>query len=770
MNQGLKALAVVLSMSFALSAYAIDPGYHDNQEIYQEITAWQDSLPEFVRVDTIGWSQRDSLPIWAVKVSYNVNLDEDEPTVLFAGNIHAEELIGTEIVLALMDTILTHRYQSYPVPYAVWLGSLEMWFIPTINPEGHQVVMDELDTSFRKNKRDCNLNGIFDYQSGMGGDIDGVDLNRNFPLNWVHGDTFMQPGGEEYYDYFRGFEPLGESECRALWELGKREKFSFSVVWHSSRSTNFSERLFYPWEWYAGKTSPDFETIEDIALEMASRIPKTTSGTYIPSPSGSPKGNQHDSFYAYLGTFAYLIEAGPFIQSPYSTVLDIIDANLQGAYYLLNRAAGSGELDVYSQLTGTVIDAMTGEPLEATVDIPQLSGAFLAPRTCDSTYGRYRRYLMPGNYDLVVHHRGYYRQQISDITVNPGGARTYDVALYPKPEYHFSGEVRSLTGSAVACTIFITGEDVADTLYTADGNFDCFLPEGDYDFVFDSPGFVVRFDHIQMDQHRYVEFELSPAQIIFSDDFENGLAQWIADGTNPSLVEWGTEPADSLWAGGMVATESPYGAYHAGAYNWIETAQPLDLSDRMTASLRFQHWYYFEPGYDSCRVEVSVNGGTSWETVAGAFWGQDVGWGTGYADLTPYCGFSDVRIRFTIATDASMQEDGWKIDDIEVAAADTAVFVAPTPNAPRDYALFSVFPNPFNPNLTIRAELPHPQHLTLRLWDITGRETALIFDGQLPAGTHPIGWETPPQMSSGIYFLSIESEGKTSTRKLLLLK
>jgi hypothetical protein len=220
----------------------------------------------------------------------------------------------------------------------------------------------------------------------------------------------------------------------------------------------------------------------------------------------------------------------------------------------------------------------------------------------------------------------------------------------------------------------------------------------------------------------------------------------------------------------MVATESPYGDYNPMAHNWIETAQPLDLSDRMTASLRFQHWYYFEPGYDSCLVEVSINGGTSWEVIAGPFWGQDVGWGTGYADLTPYCGFSDVRLRFTILTDASMQEDGWKIDDVEVCAADTAVYVEPEASAPQEYALFSVYPNPFNPHLTIRAELSRPQRLALSIWDIAGRQTARIFDGRLSAGTHSIGWEAAPELSTGIYFLSIETEAGRETRKLLLLK
>jgi hypothetical protein len=57
-----------------------------------------------------------------------------------------------------------------------------LWFIPTLNPEGHNVVTANLDVSYRKNKRDNNNNGIFDFNPVTGGDIDGVDINRNLPL------------------------------------------------------------------------------------------------------------------------------------------------------------------------------------------------------------------------------------------------------------------------------------------------------------------------------------------------------------------------------------------------------------------------------------------------------------------------------------------------------------------------------------------------------------------------------------------------------------
>ena len=75
------------------------------------------------------------------------------------------------------------------------LADSELWIIPTYNPEGLRVVHgyfedgNEIqDVTYRKNKRDTNNNNIFDYENGIGGDTDGVDLNRNYDFNWIFGD------------------------------------------------------------------------------------------------------------------------------------------------------------------------------------------------------------------------------------------------------------------------------------------------------------------------------------------------------------------------------------------------------------------------------------------------------------------------------------------------------------------------------------------------------------------------------------------------------
>jgi hypothetical protein len=101
------------------------------------------------------------------------------------------------------------------------VNELTTWIVPLINPEGFMVVVEGLDTVFRKNKRDNNENGIFNFVPGTGNDTDGVDLNRNFPLNW---------DGEESSPYwysttYRGPSPASEPEVQAMMRLCERERF-----------------------------------------------------------------------------------------------------------------------------------------------------------------------------------------------------------------------------------------------------------------------------------------------------------------------------------------------------------------------------------------------------------------------------------------------------------------------------------------------------------------------------------------------------------------
>ena len=87
------------------------------------------------------------------------------------GLVHAEEVLGIEIVIDLIHDLLypdatIHTHMNILKEY------LEIWLVPTANPEGLNVVHEGLDVSYRKNKRDLSPegpfpNGVFDYDLSL---------------------------------------------------------------------------------------------------------------------------------------------------------------------------------------------------------------------------------------------------------------------------------------------------------------------------------------------------------------------------------------------------------------------------------------------------------------------------------------------------------------------------------------------------------------------------------------------------------------------------
>jgi len=88
---------------------------------------------------------------------------------------------------------------------------------------------------------------------------------------------------------------------------------------------------------------------------------------------------------------------------------------------------------------------------------------------------------------------------------------------------------------------------------------------------------------------------------------------------------------------------------------------------------------------------------------------------------------------------------------------------------PREYYLAQNYPNPFNPTTTVAFGLPQAARVTLRVFDVTGREVAILSDGFLPAGHHSVMWSAN-ERPSGVYFIAMQAENFTSLRKAILLK
>jgi hypothetical protein len=97
--------------------------------------------------------------------------------------------------------------------------------------------------------------------------------------------------------------------------------------------------------------------------------------------------------------------------------------------------------------------------------------------------------------------------------------------------------------------------------------------------------------------------------------------------------------------------------------------------------------------------------------------------------------------------------------------------------APDNYLLYQNYPNPFNPITKIKFDIaqhtPYPlsrgENVTIKIYDITGREIATLVNEKLNPGTYEVTFDGS-NLPSGVYFYKLQAGDFVQTRKLILLK
>lgn len=105
---------------------------------------------------------------------------------------------------------------------------------------------------------------------------------------------------------------------------------------------------------------------------------------------------------------------------------------------------------------------------------------------------------------------------------------------------------------------------------------------------------------------------------------------------------------------------------------------------------------------------------------------------------------------------------------VNIDALATAIEEEPD-EVPRSFRLHANYPNPFNPETTIRFDVARTTPVRLAVYDLLGREVAVLVDAQKPAGAYSVVFDAR-DLASGIYLYQLKSDGFTQTRRLVLLK
>jgi len=90
-------------------------------------------------------------------------------------------------------------------------------------------------------------------------------------------------------------------------------------------------------------------------------------------------------------------------------------------------------------------------------------------------------------------------------------------------------------------------------------------------------------------------------------------------------------------------------------------------------------------------------------------------------------------------------------------------------SVPRNYSLSQNYPNPFNPKTMIEFSIPKSGNIQIKVFDILGREVAVLVNEFLKAGSYTVDFNAS-NLSSGVYLYRLTADGFTATKKMMVIK
>jgi carboxypeptidase T len=275
-----------------------DSRYHDPGEMLLAIQTAEVAYPGLVRVFSIGKSA-EGRDIWAAKISDNVDVDEDEPEVLFDALHHAREHLTIEQALYLLHT-LTADYGSDPTVHRL-VDTREIFIIFAVNPDGW--AYDLLPTGYRGWRKN--------RQPTPGSTAIGTDLNRNYGYRW--GCCGGSSGNPASYNY-RGPAPFSAPESSAVRDfvLSRVIDGVQQIRAHVTLHTN-GELILWPFG-YSYVDIPSDMTADDHATFVAMGRAMARMNGYTAKQSSDlyiTDGDQIDWMYATQHIFSFTFELYP---------------------------------------------------------------------------------------------------------------------------------------------------------------------------------------------------------------------------------------------------------------------------------------------------------------------------------------------------------------------------------------------------------------------------------------------------------------------------
>lgn len=298
--------------------------YNEMTDLFHDL---KKNHSDIMSLNSIGKSY-EGREIWVVKLSDNVNENEDEPGILLMGAHHGNEKPSFEVLINLIkhtiefyekkntdddndgvinediidgfdndkDGLIDEDPSEDRIREVV--NNTQIFLIPMVNPDG-------VEANSRKN---CAPNyGPFGFNKKI--TSYGVNLNRNYGYKWYlylilpFNYYFFINSMDTSFNY-RGERPFSENETRAVRDFVKTKNICISLSYHS-----YGEIIFYPWM-YTSRKTPD----EDLYISIGENITKINKyyllkGRDYKIPRyGGTLGTSEDWLYGKRKIISYTVE------------------------------------------------------------------------------------------------------------------------------------------------------------------------------------------------------------------------------------------------------------------------------------------------------------------------------------------------------------------------------------------------------------------------------------------------------------------------------
>ena len=250
-------------------------------------------------------------------------------------------------------------------------------------------------------------------------------------------------------------------------------------------------------------------------------------------------------------------------------------------------------------------------------------------------------------------------------------------------------------------------------------------------------------------------------EVLFEDNGNSSI-------TNFESNNWGTTTA-TFQSPSSSITDSPGGDYQNNVNSSIQISDTVDLTEASAAILSFYTRFEIETNWDYVQLEISTNGGATWEPQCSAlttignsnqaegeplYQGTLNPWTLEQIDLSEYLG-ETITARFQLVTDNMVRQDGFYFDDFQIQVINEEQ-LSVDDNA---FAkAFTFYPNPVQNTLTIASQL---EQYDLVIHSIIGQKIEELSNQSNETNIDL------SNLNTGIYFVTLSTVSSTTTFKII---